>query len=41
MANNKRIMGAFHNNRISNIAGMVTLLLMLSTLILLVYFLLK
>ena len=41
VANNKKIMGAFHNNRISNISGLITLLLMLSTLILLVYFLLK
>jgi len=40
VSNNKKIMGEFCNNRISNITGMVTLLLMLATLIGLVYFLL-
>jgi NRAMP (natural resistance-associated macrophage protein)-like metal ion transporter len=39
VANNKKIMGKFLNNRISNIAGLITLLLMLTTLFLLVYFL--
>ena len=38
VANNKKIMGKYHNNRISNAVGVITLLLMLSVLVLLVYF---
>jgi NRAMP (natural resistance-associated macrophage protein)-like metal ion transporter len=39
IANNKKIMGDFCNNRVSNITGMGALFLMLSTLIVLGYFL--
>ena len=40
VSNNKKIMGEFCNNRLSNITGMVTLFLMLATVIVLGYFLL-
>jgi NRAMP (natural resistance-associated macrophage protein)-like metal ion transporter len=40
VSNNKKIMGEFSNNRLSNIIGMITLLLMLATVIVLGYFLL-
>ena len=40
ISNNKKVMGEFHNNRFSNIMGMIILLLMLATVILLGYFLL-
>jgi Mn2+/Fe2+ NRAMP family transporter len=40
VCNNKKIMREFGNNRLSNIIGMVTLLLMLATMIILGYFLL-
>jgi NRAMP (natural resistance-associated macrophage protein)-like metal ion transporter len=39
VSNNKKIMGESRNNRLSNIIGMITLLLMLATLLLLVFFL--
>ncbi|MFI5154221.1 MAG: NRAMP family divalent metal transporter [Chitinophagales bacterium] len=38
VSNNRKIMGRFRNNRLSNTAGILVLLLMLSTLILLGYF---
>lgn len=39
ISNNKKIMGQFINNRISNIIGLTALVLMLATVILLGYFL--
>ena len=39
VSNNKKVMGNFRNNRISNITGMSTLLLMLANLIVLGYYL--
>ncbi|WP_419420066.1 NRAMP family divalent metal transporter [Legionella sp. D16C41] len=38
MANNKKIMGNFTNNRLSNILGFITFFLMLAAIILLIYF---
>jgi Mn2+/Fe2+ NRAMP family transporter len=39
IANNKKIMGEFCNNRLSNITGLIALFLMLATVIVLGYFL--
>jgi len=39
VSNNKKIMGEFRNGRLSNITGMIALLLMLATVIVLGYFL--
>ena len=40
VANNKQIMGAFCNKRLSNITGLFAVLLMLATVLVLVYYLL-
>jgi Mn2+/Fe2+ NRAMP family transporter len=41
ICNNKKIMGTYTNNRISNVLGFATLLLMLAAAIALIWFLLK